>query len=103
MHHLSVLRPTFATSVTQLRKKTLSDSSADASPSRAVLRHDDAGFFALQFRSGGELPTKEFDVTSGTRTTIGSQQSHPIEENKQSKNFGVLCRMGLLRTNGRPR
>src|SRR5580698_9130841 len=92
MYHLSVLRRTFATSMNQPGKKALPDSSADASLSRAALRHDDSGFFALEFGCGRKLAAQKFDVAPGARTTIGPQQSHPIEENEQSKNFGVFCR-----------
>src|SRR5713101_6940526 len=54
---------------------------------KSLLRDDDAGFFALELGGLGELPAKEFDESARARAAVGAQQAHPVEKNKEMRNF----------------
>src|SRR5271154_7199929 len=90
MHHFPVVRQTFATSLNHLRKKMPPDPTVGAPASEPPLRHNDARFFALQFRSGREPAAKKFNVAAGPRTAVRSQQPHTKKEDEQSEHFGVF-------------
>src|SRR5713226_4799915 len=66
----------------------------EAEPGLAVPRkelwNNDAGLFALELGSGGELAAEEFDEAARTRAAVGAQQSHAVEKNQQIENVRIF-------------
>src|SRR5262245_40597761 len=58
------------------------------------LGNDDAGFFTLELKRLRELTPKKLDETARAGTSVGAQQTHPIEESQQIEDFCVLERGG---------
>ena len=67
-----------------------SDLGLEMNSSRPTLRDDDAGFFALEFRGGGELAAQELHEAAGAGAAVGTQQAHAVEKNEEGEDFGIL-------------
>src|SRR6266478_2933738 len=76
-----------------IRRRTRCGSGrSHAPPGKLAIRHDDSGFFAMEFASLGELAAQKSDVAPGARAAVGPQQSHAKKEYEQDKNLRILDR-----------
>lgn len=53
-------------------------------------RDDDAGWFALKFRSGRELAAKELDEAARAGPAIGAEQAHTEKKNQELENVRIF-------------